>query len=74
MKGYRLSDYNTTVYSNAWQPWTPEGKKTRPPKAQAVLTEVWEFLPQQAKELMETAAANGAAWFGGLELPARKVS
>ena len=53
IKGYRLSDYNTTVYSNAWQPWTPEGKKTRPPKAQAVLTEVWEF--QQAKELIGEA-------------------
>ena len=55
MKGYRLSDDNTTVYSNAWQPWTSESKKVRPPKAQAVLTEVWELLPQQAKELIGEA-------------------
>ena len=55
-KGYRLSDYTTV--DNNWQLWQQGGKKNRPPKAQAVLTEVWEFLPQQAKDMIGEAGWN----------------
>ena len=56
-KGYRLSDY-MTVDNNNWQLWQQGGKKNRSPKAQAVLTEVWEFLPQQAKDMIGEAGWN----------------
>ena len=56
-KGYRLSDY-TAVDNSFWQPWQQGGKKNRSPKAQAVLTEVWEFLPQQAKDMIGEAGWN----------------
>ena len=56
-KGYRLSDY-MTVDNNHWQLWQQGGKKNRSPKAQAVLTEVWEFLPQQAKDMIGEAGWN----------------
>ena len=56
-KGYRLSDY-TTVDDNTWQLWQQGGKKNRSPKAQAVLTEVWELLPQQAKDMIGEAGWN----------------
>ena len=74
-KGYRLSDY-MTVDNNNWQLWQQGGKKNRSPKAQAVLTEVWEFLPQQAKDMIgfqESAATNCAAWLRGMELLSRQV-
>ena len=56
IKGYRLSDY-TAVNDNYWQPWQTGSKKNKP-KAQAVLTEVWEFLPQQAKDMIGEAGWN----------------
>ena len=56
-KGYRLSDY-MTVDNNNWQLWQQGGKKNTSPKAQAVLTEVWEFLPQQAKDMIGEAGWN----------------
>ena len=57
IKGYRLSDY-TAVDNNSWQQWQQGGKKNRSPKAQAVLTEVWEFLPQKAKDMIGEAGWN----------------
>ena len=57
IKGYRLSDY-TAVDNNSWQQWQQGDKKNRSPKAQAVLTEVWEFLPQKAKDMIGEAGWN----------------
>ena len=68
-KGYRLSDYTgvdnsyrlsdyTGADNNTWHQWPQWGKKNRSPKAHAVLTEVWEFLPQKAKDMIGDAGWN----------------
>ena len=67
-KGYRLSDYtgadNSYMLSDysadnsSWQQWQQRGRENRFPKAHAVLTEVWEFLPQKAKDMIGDAGWN----------------
>ena len=68
-KGYKLSDYTgvdnsymlsdySAADNSSWQQWQQGGRKNRFPKAHAILTEVWEFLPQKAKDMIGDAGWN----------------